>query len=107
LASALRVLGKVGALSAKTDHTTPERKMIEDWNDMTNAQKAELLGALFLFFVTAVIMGSLYMGWLERRDAKYSAIAKCMHDETRCEFARCVSVVDDIPMTQELSDACP
>ena len=81
--------------------------MIGDWKDLTNAEKADFVGALFIFVVVASVLGNAYLNWLGERDKRTRDIAACMYDLTPCEYARCVSVVEDIPMTQELSDACP
>jgi hypothetical protein len=40
---------------------------------------------------------------LEREDK----IKECMYERSACEYARCASIVDDVPMTEEASNACP
>jgi hypothetical protein len=36
-----------------------------------------------------------------------AAIGECMYEHTACEYIRCESVVDDVPMTEEDLRVCP
>jgi hypothetical protein len=70
-------------------------------------QKLEDLGwyalGCVLFGAVLMMMVDACFHDLDREDK----IKECMYEQSACEYARCSSMVDDVPMTEEEANACP
>lgn len=58
---------------------------------------------LFGFVALCHLGVEAFFADLEREDV----IRECMYEHSACEYARCTSVVDDEPMDEGVSNACP
>jgi hypothetical protein len=77
------------------------------WEQMNVREKAEvvLVGCAAFAFIVSVL-GWIFVRTIDR-DKQEKEIWACMHERSQCEYARCESIIRDLPMDEEVANACP